>query len=170
MLCVLPFFHIYGMNVLMNGGLRQRATLITMPRFDLAEFLRVIADHQASFVFIAPPGRRGRSPSTRWSTRYDLSSLRVIFSGAAPLDGAARPRRSRPRLGCTVRQGYGMTEMSPVSHAHPARPRADIPLGTVGLTMPNMECKLVDPLSGEEIRFPSRAPASRASCGARART
>jgi acyl-CoA synthetase (AMP-forming)/AMP-acid ligase II len=150
-LCVLPFFHIYGMNVLMNGGLRQRATLITMPRFDLAEFLRVIADHHASFVFIAPPVAVALAKHPLVDA-YDLSSLRVIFSGAAPLDGALA-RAVEARLGCTVRQGYGMSEMSPVSHCIPLD-RADIPLGTVGLTIPNMECKLVDPVSGQEIPVP----------------
>ncbi len=54
-LCVLPFFHIYGMNVLMNGGLYQRAALVTMPRFELTEFLRIVAEQRTSFVFIAPP-------------------------------------------------------------------------------------------------------------------
>jgi acyl-CoA synthetase (AMP-forming)/AMP-acid ligase II len=150
-LCVLPFFHIYGMNVLMNGGLRQRATLITMPRFELAEFLRIIADHQASFVFIAPPVAVALAKHPLVDA-YDLSNLRVIFSGAAPLDGALA-QAVEARLGCTVRQGYGMTEMSPVSHCIPLQ-RADIPLGTVGLTIPNMECKLVDALSGEEIEVP----------------
>ena len=54
-LAVLPFFHIYGMNVLMNGGLLHRSPVITMPRFDLPEFLRIIAAQRATFVFIAPP-------------------------------------------------------------------------------------------------------------------
>jgi acyl-CoA synthetase (AMP-forming)/AMP-acid ligase II len=151
-LCVLPFFHIYGMNVLMNGGLRQRATLITMPRFDLAEFLRIIAEHRASFVFIAPPVAVALAKHPLVD-EYDLSSLRVIFSGAAPLDGALA-KAVETRLGCTVRQGYGMTEMSPVSHCIPLD-RAEIPLGTVGLTIPNMECKLIDPLSGTEIPVPA---------------
>jgi 4-coumarate--CoA ligase len=151
-LCVLPFFHIYGMNVLMNGGLRQRATLITMPRFDLAEFLRVIADHRATFVFIAPPVAVALAKHPLVDA-YDLSSVRIIFSGAAPLDGSLA-RAVEQRLGCVMRQGYGMSEMSPVSHCIPYD-RDDIPLGTVGLTIPNMECKVVDPASGDEIGVPA---------------
>ena len=150
-LCVLPFFHIYGMNVLMNGGLRQRATLVTMPRFDLAEFLRVIADHGVSFVFIAPPVAVALAKHPLVDA-YDLSSVRIIFSGAAPLDGALA-HVVEERLGCVMRQGYGMSEMSPVSHCIPYD-RDDIPLGTVGVTIPNMECKIVDPASGEEIAVP----------------
>lgn len=150
-LAVLPFFHIYGMNVLMNGGLRHRATIVTMPRFDLADFLRVIAEHQTSYVYIAPPiaVALAKHPMV---DQYDTSAIRIIFSGAAPLDADLGHAVER-RLGCTVRQGYGMSEMSPVSHCIPAD-RNDIPLGTVGLTLPNMDCKIVDPATGEEIELP----------------
>jgi acyl-coenzyme A synthetase/AMP-(fatty) acid ligase len=58
------------------------------------------------------------------------------------------------RIGCQVKQGYGMTEMCPVSQIVPDR-RTDIPLGSVGPTIPNMECKLVDPETGEEVVEPS---------------
>ena len=150
--CVLPFFHIYGMNVLMNLGLKLRSTLITLPRFELPAFLSVIAAHRASFLFIAPPiaVALAKHPMV---DEYDTSSVKVIFSGAAPLDGELGEAVAR-RLGCKVRQGYGMSEMSPVSHCIPID-RDDIPLGTVGLTIPNMVCKLVDPATGEEIDVPS---------------
>ena len=169
MLAVLPFFHIYGMNVLMNGGLATRAAIVTMPKFDLA---RVPAgDRRAPRHATSSSRRRSRWrwPSTRSSTQYDTSSIRVVFSGAAPLDQHLGEAVAA-RLGCIVRQGYGMTEMSPVSHAIP-EDRDDIPLGTVGLTVPNMRCKLIDPATGEEIDVPAigyqRSPAS---CGAPART
>ncbi|MTD14269.1 AMP-binding protein [Nakamurella sp. YIM 132087] len=150
-LCVLPFFHIYGMNVLMNGGLQHRAALVTMPKFDLPEFLRIIAERQASYLFVAPPiaVALAKHPLV---DQYDVSTIRMIFSGAAPLD-ADLGHAVEQRLGCTLHQGYGMSEMSPVSHCIP-QSRDDIPLGTVGLTIPNMECKLVDPATGEEIGVP----------------
>jgi len=150
-LAVLPFFHIYGMNVLMNGGLLHRAPVITMPRFDLAEFLRIIATQRATFIFIAPPIAvlLAKHPIV---ASYDLSSIRMIISGAAPLD-ANLGRSVAARLGCEMRQGYGMTEMSPASHTIPPG-RDDIPLGTVGITLPNMECKIVDLATGDEIAVP----------------
>jgi acyl-CoA synthetase (AMP-forming)/AMP-acid ligase II len=150
-LAVLPFFHIYGMNVLMNGGLLNRVPVITMPRFDLPEFLRIIATHRATFIFIAPPIAvlLAKHPIV---DAFDLSSIRIIISGAAPLDENLG-RSVAARLGCEVRQGYGMTEMSPVSHTIPPA-RDDIPLGTVGITLPNMECKIVDPATGQEITVP----------------
>ncbi|WP_374976767.1 AMP-binding protein [Microbacterium trichothecenolyticum] len=111
---VLPFFHIYGMTVLVNLALRRRATLVTMPRFELAQFLTLIAHHRATFAFIAPPIALAlaKHPSV---DEADLSSLRELFSGAAPLDDALSAAVER-RLGVSVRQGYGMSEMSPVSH------------------------------------------------------
>lgn len=111
---VLPFFHIYGMTVLVNLALRRRATLVSMPRFDLAQFLALIARHRATFAFVAPPIALAlaKHPSV---DDADLTSLRELFSGAAPLDDALSAAVER-RLGVVIRQGYGMSEMSPVSH------------------------------------------------------
>jgi acyl-CoA synthetase (AMP-forming)/AMP-acid ligase II len=151
-LAVLPFFHIYGMTVLLNLAFKTGARLVTMPRFDLGEFLRIIQDFHINWAFIAPPiaVALAKHPLVN---EYDLSSLEVVFSGAAPLDGTLG-RAVAERLNCIVRQGYGMTEMSPVSHAIPID-RDDIPLNTVGVTLPNIECKLLDPETGEEIEQPA---------------
>lgn len=113
-IAVLPFFHIYGMTVLVNLALRRRATLVTMARFDLAQFLALVETHRATFAFIAPPIALAlaKHPSV---DAADLTSLRELFSGAAPLDEALSAAVER-RLGVVVRQGYGMSEMSPVSH------------------------------------------------------
>ncbi|WP_127784081.1 AMP-binding protein [Rhodococcus sp. X156] len=150
-LAVLPFFHIYGMSVLMNSSLARGATVVTLPRFDLADFLRVIAEQQCTYVFIAPPVAvaLAKHPMVE---EHDTSSIKVVFSGAAPLD-AELGHKVAERLGCEVRQGYGMSEMSPVSHSMPDD-RDDVPLGTVGLTLPNMECKIVD-ADGTEIEVPA---------------
>ncbi|GGM69649.1 4-coumarate--CoA ligase [Longimycelium tulufanense] len=147
-LAVLPFFHIYGMQVTMNHALLNGATVITMPRFDLAEFLRVIAEYRTDRVYIAPPVAVALAKHPLVDN-YDLSALRLLLSGAAPLD-ADLAAAVRSRLGCRVRQGYGMTELSPVSHAIPAD-RDDLSVGTVGLLLPNQAAKLVDPASGEEV-------------------
>ncbi len=151
LLAVLPFFHIYGMTVLLNLAVHSRAALVTMPRFDLAEFLRIIQDHRCSYVFIAPPIALALAKHPLVDD-YDLSSVHTILSGAAPLDGGIGAAVA-DRLNCRVRQGYGMTEMSPISHAIPLD-RPDIPLSSVGITLPNMECKLIDPVTGDEIPMP----------------
>ena len=100
-LAVLPFFHIYGMTVLLNYALKPRAALVTMPRFDLVEFLRIISEHRATWVFIAPPiaVALAKHPLV---DQYDLSSVQVVFSGAAPLDGALAELVAA-RIGCTRR-------------------------------------------------------------------
>ncbi|MDQ3887239.1 MAG: AMP-binding protein, partial [Actinomycetota bacterium] len=151
LLAVLPFFHIYGMTVLMNYGLNAGATIVTLPKFDLEVFLATIQKHRINRVFIAPPVAVALAKHPLVDS-FDLSCIDMIFSGAAALD-AELAQAVAQRIGCQVRQGYGMTEMSPVSHAVPDG-RTDIPLGSVGPTIPNMECKLVDPATGEEVVEP----------------
>ena len=138
--------------VLLNIALAQRTTLVTMARFDLADFLGLIQSERITYVFIAPPiaVALAKHPLV---AEFDLSSLRTVFSGAAPLDGIVGGAVAE-RLNCEVLQGYGMTEMSPVSHAMP-RGRTDIPLNSVGLTVPNMQCRIVDPLTGDDIEIPT---------------
>ena len=122
-----------------------------MPRFDLPEFLRIIQDHKITWVFIAPPiaVALAKHPMV---DNFDMSSVKVVFSGAAPLDGELGHAVAK-RLDCIVCQGYGMSEMSPVSHVIPTG-RDDIPLETVGITIPNMESKLINVETGEEIEVP----------------
>ncbi|MEU4740572.1 AMP-binding protein [Actinosynnema sp. NPDC023658] len=147
-LAVLPFFHIYGMQVLMNNGLHVGGTVVTLPKFDLPEFLRVMQDHRTDRVYIAPPVAVALAKHPLVD-QYDLSGVEGIFSGAAPLDVDLAAAVAK-RLGCRVSQGYGMTEMSPVSHAIPDS-RDDISVGTVGVIAPNMECRFVDPATGEDV-------------------
>jgi acyl-CoA synthetase (AMP-forming)/AMP-acid ligase II len=141
---VLPFFHIYGMQVLMNMGLSVGATLVTMPRFDLPQFLQLHQDHQLTRAFVAPPMvvALAKHPIVE---QYDLSTLKTIFSGAAPLS-AELAAECAGRLGCEVIQGYGMTELSPISHITPP---GQFKPGSVGVTAPLTEIQVVDPATGE---------------------
>ncbi|WP_341933632.1 AMP-binding protein [Microbacterium sp. LWO14-1.2] len=149
-LAVLPFFHIYGMTVLLNFALRQRAALVTMPKFDLTEFLRVVQEHRTSWVFIAPPIAVALAKHPLVDD-YDLSSVKVIFSGAAPLDGALATAVAT-RLDCVVCQGYGMTETSPVTHAIPYD-RPEIDRSSVGLLLANTEARLLAE-DGSDVQVP----------------
>ncbi|HVN11081.1 MAG TPA: 4-coumarate--CoA ligase family protein [Kineosporiaceae bacterium] len=145
-IAVLPFFHIYGMQVLMNTGLRGGATLITMPRFDLEQFLRLHQDYGITRSFVAPPIvlAFAKHPLV---DQFDLSALEMVFSGAAPLSAELAMEASK-RLSCEVVQGYGMTELSPVSQLTP--PGYFKP-GSVGLTAPNTELRIVDPATGADL-------------------
>lgn len=147
-LAVLPFFHIYGMTVLLNLALRQRASLVTMPRFDLVDFLTNIQKYECTYLYIAPPiaVALAKHPVV---DDFDISSVHSVFSGAAPLDGETAAAAGR-RINARMLQGYGMSELSPVSHAMPYQ-RDDIPVSSVGTLLPNQQCKLIDIGSGEEI-------------------
>ena len=142
----LPFFHIYGMQLMMNAGLRVGATVVTMPRFDLERFLALTQEHRVTRLWTVPPMVLGlaRHPVV---DEYDLSSVRSVLSGAAPL-GAELAAEAGTRIGIPVVQGYGMTELSPVSHAplwEDPRP------STVGLLVANCEARVVDPETGADL-------------------
>ncbi len=144
-LAVLPFFHIYGMQVLMNEFLSRGATIYTLPRFDLEQALTTIQEKRIGRFFVVPPIVLAFAKHPMID-QFDLSSLTQVFSGAAPLS-AELAQEAANRLGCEVIQGYGMTEMSPVSHA--VMSGQDKP-GTVGVTVANTEVRIVDPATGED--------------------
>ena len=95
---VLPFFHIYGMQCMMNCGLRSGATVVTLPRFDLEQFLRAHQDYRITRSFVAPPIvlALARHPMV---DKFDLSQLRLMNSGAAPL---------KARLAAECQQAAGL--------------------------------------------------------------
>ncbi|MEE8330930.1 MAG: 4-coumarate--CoA ligase family protein [Acidimicrobiia bacterium] len=147
-IAVLPFFHIYGMQVIMNMAVSFGATVVTMPRFDMEQFLGLMQDHKVTNAYLVPPIVLGLAKLPLVDD-YDLSSLRLIMSGAAPL-GADLQNACAERLGCTVMQGYGLTETSPVTHVVPpdsddARP------GSIGPPLPKTECRIVDPVTEQDM-------------------
>jgi acyl-CoA synthetase (AMP-forming)/AMP-acid ligase II len=144
-LAFLPFFHIYGMSVLMNLGLSTGATVVTLPRFDLEQALELTQRHRVTRFYAVPPVvlALAKHPLV---DQYDLSSLVQVFSGAAPL-GAELAAEAAKRVGCEVVQGYGMTELSPVSHC---TVEGDFRPGTSGITVGSTEIRLVDPDTGAD--------------------
>lgn len=142
----LPFFHIYGMTVLMNVHLGAGSALVTMPRFDLSQFLQVSQDYKARRMWVVPPVAIALAKHPLVD-EYDLSHLEQVFVAAAP-SGAELTDAVSARLGCVTLQGYGMTELSPVSHIVPN----DAPLsGSVGVPVSNTICKIVDPENGSAL-------------------
>jgi len=144
-LAALPFFHIYGMQVLMNSLISNGVMTITMPRFDMAEALQAVQDLKITRFFAVPPIIIGlvNAPIV---DDYDTSSIKQVFSGAAPL-GAELAAQAAARLGCEVVQGFGMTELSPVSHL---TVEGQYRPGTSGVTASNTESRVVDPDTGED--------------------
>jgi 4-coumarate--CoA ligase len=145
---MMPFFHMYGLTVLLNVALRARASIVPMARFDFVEFLEQVQRTRCTFVCVAPPVvvALAKHPVVE---QYDLSAVRIVFSAAAPLDGDTA-RAAAARVGAPVRQGYGLSELTAGSHVAPADDDS-VPSTSVGVVLPNETCRLVDPSSGEDI-------------------
>jgi acyl-CoA synthetase (AMP-forming)/AMP-acid ligase II len=146
---VLPFFHIYGQTVVLNMGLAKGSTIVTMPRFDLDGLLEIIERHGVTWLHVAPPVILALATAPQVEGR-DFSKLKLVISGAAPLDGELA-RRAEERIGASVRQGYGMTELSPVTHKSRLARIEETPPGSIGALIPNTEARLVDPETGEDV-------------------
>jgi acyl-CoA synthetase (AMP-forming)/AMP-acid ligase II len=146
---VLPFFHIYGQTVVLNMGLAKGSTIVTMPRFDLDQLLDVVERHGVTWLHVAPPLILALATAPQVEGR-DFSSLKLVISGAAPLD-AELSGRAEARISAPIRQGYGLTELSPVSHKSRLERIEETPPGSVGALIPNTEARLVDPETGADV-------------------
>lgn len=140
----LPFFHIYGLQIIMNCCLRSGITLVTMARFDLESYLKLTQQHRPVRAYWVPPVAIAFAKSPLID-QYDLSSLQTALAGAAPL-GEEIARAVEQRLGIDMRQGYGMTETSTIITTTPRGWKRDS-LDTVGVPTCNMAIRLVDPVT-----------------------
>jgi acyl-CoA synthetase (AMP-forming)/AMP-acid ligase II len=145
---VLPFYHIYGLTVILSLSLANGATVVSLPRFDLLQYLQVLQDYQVTVGNMVPPIMLAlaKQPVVE---NYDISHLRVILSAAAPL-GKELQEACADRLNCLVVQAWGLTETSPDVTFHPLTPGA-IKWGSAGICNPNSECRVVDVATGEEL-------------------
>lgn len=145
---VLPFYHIYGMVVIMAHAIAAGAHVVTMPRFDLAKFLSLVQEYHVTRAHLVPPIVLALAKHPMID-QYDLSSLRAVLSGAAPL-GAEIQETATSRLpNGLVRQGYGLTEASPVTHITPEDPARNKP-GSIGPLIAGTEGRLVNIETGED--------------------
>jgi acyl-CoA synthetase (AMP-forming)/AMP-acid ligase II len=148
-LAVAPIYHCMGLIIVVANALAQGATVVTMTRFAFEPFLQAMQDHRVTSTVIAPPIALGlaRHPAV---DAYDLSALRWIGCGAAPLDGQTEEACAR-RLNCVFGQGYGMSEatagIAVVSVGEPER----IVRGTVGALLPGTAARIVDPATGADL-------------------
>ena len=146
LLAFLPFYHIYGLVVLLNSTLVTGATCLVMPRFDPDQTFEFIEKYKVTDFFVVPPALLALTHHTKLKTT-DLSSLRFILSGAAPLPPEVALLAAE-RFGCPMIQGYGMTETSPLTNTNPIdAPKDD----SVGPAVPDTEEKIVDISTGEEV-------------------
>ena len=119
-----------------------------MPRFDLAQYLDLIERYRATMLHVVPPVVLALAKSPALDGR-DLSSVRKMFSGAAPL-GAELTEQCTARMDCCLQQGYGLTETSPATHLTTDDP-ATIKPGSVGVPVSGTECRVVDPATQQDV-------------------
>ena len=146
---LLPFFHIYGMAVILFTSMHSGSKVISLPSFDSDTFLAAIQKYKINILHLAPPLALflAKHPSV---DKYDTSSIDQIMSGGAPLSGEL-VTAVRERLGCrVVRQLYGLTETSPVTHVLPEKLGMTKP-SSVGIPISNMEVRIIDTKSGENL-------------------
>lgn len=125
---VLPFFHIYGLTGLVHQMLYRGIELVVMPTFDMELFLRTIQQHKITFIYVAPPVIV-RLARDKMVENYDLSSVKMITSGAAPLTKELVDAVHK-RLNIKINQAYGLSETSPMTHTQVSLVIFDF-LGTV---------------------------------------
>ncbi len=143
----LPFFHIYGMTVLMGNAILAGATQIIASRFrPLDDFLELFQTFRPTLFFTVPLIVQEFCHHPRVPT-MDWSRLRYINTGGAPLSPDLQQRFTRI-TGVPVMQGYGLTESSPCTHVNPIR---KVKVGSIGIPVANTENKIVDPLTGLEL-------------------
>ncbi|GHJ85695.1 hypothetical protein NliqN6_2097 [Naganishia liquefaciens] len=139
---VLPMFHIYGMVKLINYPLTIGVPVVVLPKFIDTLFFSTIQKHKITYAFLVPPIilHLANNPLAQ---KFDLSSLRNIMSGAAPL-GAGLTKKVKQRFPkISVSQGYGLTETTAPCHAQNVED-AERHLGSCGKLLPNLQVRLVD--------------------------
>jgi long-chain acyl-CoA synthetase len=160
MMCVLPFFHSYGLQAVMNVGISRAMKLVLLPRFELTMALKAIAKEKPT-LFPGVPRIYVAINESSETKKYDLSSIRACFSGAAPLPVAVAEKFEAITGGRLV-EGYGLTETSPVTHINPIYGKRKF--GTIGLPIPDTDCRIVD-LDDPEKEMPPGEPGELAIAG-----
>ncbi|KAK4489827.1 hypothetical protein RD792_000471 [Penstemon davidsonii] len=151
-LCVLPLFHIYSLNSVLLCSLRAGSAVLLMQKFEIGSLLELIQRHKVSVAAVVPPLvlALAKNPLV---DKFDLSSIRMVLSGAAPLgkelEAALLTRLPQAVFG----QGYGMTEAGPVLSMSPSFAKQPLPTksGSCGNVVRNAELKVVDPETGRSL-------------------
>ncbi|GAA5798021.1 hypothetical protein HPULCUR_003419 [Helicostylum pulchrum] len=145
MIGVLPLFHIFGLTAILHTALYWGLPVYILPRFDLVKFCETVQNHKISFAPLVPPIYLLLAKHDLIS-KYDLSSLKIGISGAAPLS-ADLSRAVKARLPhFIIKQGYGLTETSPSAIVEPTDRTID---GSTGILLANMLAKIVDDQGNE---------------------
>lgn len=151
-LAVLPFFHSFGLTVVLLNTVLLAAKLVLHPRPDLDQILRDIPRHKIAY-FPGVPTLYASLLQRDDLDQYDLSSVTACLSGAAPLPMAVA-KAFEEMAGANLVEGYGLTEASPVTHCNPIQEKPPFDKkreGSVGIPMSNTLAKIIDLDTGEDL-------------------
>lgn len=141
MVGVLPWFHIYGQTAVLHTGVFRAATILVYPRFDLDRILKDIEKYKPN-IFHGVPTIYSKIVSRPDITKYNLRSIEVCISGAGALPKAVAEKFEK-LTGAKLREGYGLTETSPVTHINPIYGKHKI--GSIGVPIPSTLAAIADP-------------------------
>ncbi|KAJ8767283.1 hypothetical protein K2173_017327 [Erythroxylum novogranatense] len=151
-LCILPLFHIYSLNSVLLCGLRVGAAILIMPKFEIISLMELIHKYKVTIAPFVPPIvlAIAKSPEVN---KYNLSSIRMVISGAAPMGKDLEDTVSAKLPNAKLGQGYGMTEAGPVLSMCLAfaKETFEIKSGACGTVVRNAEMKIVDPETGASL-------------------
>jgi len=140
-LCFLPLYHIYGLNVMLNPSLILGATLVLMPRFNVEHLTRLLTEESITTMPLVPPAMNALCLAAEAGQFPKNHRVHWVKSGAAPL-APELPRRFTALTGIFVVQGYGMTEASPVTHSGYLEPELYRP-DSIGHPLAQTECRVI---------------------------
>ncbi len=145
---VLPFFHVYGMTIGLNLAVKTGASMILLPRFNTEDVLEAIQKHRVT-MFPGVPTMYVAINNHASVNKYNLSSIKVCLSGAAPLPLEVA-HRFEALTGGKLLEGYGLTECSPCTHNNPVV--GERREGSIGLPLPGVDCRIVNE-QGQTLPF-----------------
>ncbi|HEV8536775.1 MAG TPA: long-chain fatty acid--CoA ligase [Candidatus Limnocylindria bacterium] len=146
-MAVMPFFHVYGLTVVMSLAVQSGAAMILEPQFDLEHVLKDVQRHRPG-MFSGAPRIYNAINNSPLAKKYDLRSIEACISGSAPL--LIETHRTFVELtGARLVEGYGLTEAAPVTHCNPLFGEGKQKVGSIGVPFPDVESKIVDLETGE---------------------
>ncbi|MBK9778996.1 MAG: alpha/beta fold hydrolase [Anaerolineales bacterium] len=145
-LCVVPFFHSYGMTAALNVPVSLGAALILKPQFKTLDVLKSIKKHKPT-IFPGSPSMYVAINNFPGVRKYGIRTIKACISGSAPLPVEVQEAFEKLTKGKLV-EGYGLTEASPITHANPLGKNRR--LGTIGVPLPSTEAVIVDLMTGRK--------------------
>jgi len=147
-MAVMPFFHVYGLTVVMSLAVQGAAAMILVPQWDLEHVLKDVQRYRPK-LFCGSPRIYNAINNSPLSQKYDLRSIEACVSGSAPLLVETH-RRFVELTGASLVEGYGLTEAAPVTHCNPLFGAGKQKVGSIGVPYPDVESKIVDLETGEQ--------------------